>query len=64
MSDGRLRPAGFLVLMLGLGLRLDTGWQGLASLLIATGAAAAALGLWQLARRHARGAFVPQGGKG
>lgn len=54
MSSGAiLRPLGFLLLVLGLGLRLDSAWQVSAALVIAVGAAMAGLGL--LAGR----AFVP-----
>jgi hypothetical protein len=38
-------PLGFFVLMLGLGLRLDTAWQGIAWVLIAAGATGAGLAL-------------------
>jgi hypothetical protein len=48
MSRGVLRVIGFLLLMFGFGLRLDTGWQGLAWLLLVAGAIATA------------GAFVPR----
>ena len=44
MRDGIWRPLGFLLLMLGFGLRLDTPWQGLAWLLLAVGAAVAGRG--------------------
>ena len=54
-SDGGLGPLGFLILMLGLGLRLDSSWQGLAGVLIAIGVALGGVGL--LRRR----AFVPPG---
>ena len=40
-----MRPAGFLLLMLGFGLQLDTTWQGTAWLLLACGTAIAGLGL-------------------
>jgi len=44
-------PLAFLVLMLGFGLRLDSTWQGLARVVLAAGAVAAAVAL--------RRAFVP-----
>jgi hypothetical protein len=49
--DGTWRPLGFLLLVIGLGLRLDSPWQGLASVLIAVGALGGGVGLWMLARR-------------
>jgi len=59
VNDRRLRPLGFLLLMLGLGLRLDTPWQTLAALLIVGGTVTAGAGLWRLARRVGmRTAFV------
>jgi hypothetical protein len=42
MSPGLGRVAGFLLLMVGFGLRLDTGWQISAWLLLAAGAVVAA----------------------
>ena len=42
MTPGLLRPLGFVLLMLGFGFRLDTGWQGLAWILLVAGAACAA----------------------
>jgi hypothetical protein len=63
--DRTLRPLGFLVLVLGLGLRLDTPWQGVAWVLIVTGASCGAAGLWMLARRQgAIDPFVRRGGGG
>jgi hypothetical protein len=53
-----LRPVGFLVLMIGLGLRLDTTWQATAWLLILAGAGALGLGLVRSEAPGAR-AFVP-----
>jgi hypothetical protein len=38
-----LGPLGFLLVMLGFGLRLDTDWQGTAWVLLAAGAAAVAI---------------------
>jgi hypothetical protein len=62
-SDALWRPLGFGLLMLGLGLRLDTSWQGLAGLLIAAGCVLGGGGLWLLARRRA-GAALPTSGAG
>ncbi len=59
MTAGAWRPLGFLVLMLGFGLRLDSEWQGLATALLVCGAVAASAGLWALGREAASGAFVP-----
>jgi hypothetical protein len=56
-SPAALRPLGFLVLMIGLGLRLDTGWQATAWLLMVGGAAALGLGLVRAEPPGAR-AFV------
>ena len=49
---GVWRPVGFLLLMLGFGLRLDTPWQALGELLIFAGGLMAGAGLWQLVRRR------------
>ena len=60
MSRDGWRPLGFLLLMLGFGLRLDTPWQTIAWLLLAVGAGIAAAGL--VGRRgasDASSAFVP-----
>jgi hypothetical protein len=54
-----MRPGGFLLLMLGFGLRLDTSWQGAAWALLALGAA---VGLVGLVRDKPR-AFVPEPGR-
>jgi hypothetical protein len=55
-APGVLRPLGFLLVMLGFGLRLDSTWQGTAWLLLLGGAVVAGLGL-----RGGRGAaFVPE----
>jgi hypothetical protein len=54
--DGIWRPVGFLLTMLGFGLRLDTPWQALGGLLIFGGAMAAGAGLWPLVRRRRVGA--------
>ena len=59
MTAGAWRPLGFLLLMLGFGLRLDTEWQGVASALLGFGAVAGGAGLWALRREVAGGAFVP-----
>lgn len=56
--DGIWRPLGFLLLMLGFGLRLDTPWQGLAWGMLAAGAAVSALGLAGLADREPETASV------
>jgi len=65
VSAGGLRPLGFVLLMLGFGLRLDTDWQGVAWVLLVAGAAAAAAGLLGFARAGDRsGAFVQPPGKG
>jgi hypothetical protein len=40
MTAGAWRPLGFLLLMLGFGLRLDTEWQGVANALLGLGAVA------------------------
>ena len=47
MSRGLRRVVGFVLLMVGFGLRLDTGWEVSAWLVLAAGALVAA------------GAFVP-----
>lgn len=64
-ADRPWRVVGFLLLMLGFGLRLDTGWQGLAWMLLLGGAAATGRGLWLLSRRDTRpdDAFVRQPGE-
>ena len=59
MTPGGWRPLGFLLLMLGFGLRLDSEWQGLASALLGLGAVAGGAGLWALRREAVGGAFVP-----
>jgi hypothetical protein len=56
---GLARPLGFLLLMLGFGLRLDTSWQGLAWVLILAGAAVAARGLAGGAASRSSSASVP-----
>ena len=56
-TAGAWRPVGFLVLMLGFGLRLGTAWQGVAWLLLVAGAVAMAAGEW---RRSEIAAFVPR----
>jgi len=57
---GKSRPLGFLLLVLGLGVRMDSGWDVVAWPLIGAGAAAAAIGLWALVRPRMREAFVPR----
>jgi hypothetical protein len=64
VSDRALRPLGFLLLMLGFGLRLDTPYQGIAWLLLLTGALATGAGLFLLGQRRRDDAFVPPAGKG
>ena len=64
MNFGVWRPLGFLLLMLGFGLRLDSDWQGLATGLLTCGAVAAGAGLWALRRDADDGAFVPPAGRG
>jgi len=59
MTAGVWRPLGFLVLMLGFGLRLDSEWQGVAGALLGLGAVAGGAGLWALRSEAAGGAFVP-----
>ena len=59
MTAGVWRPLGFLILMLGFGLRLDSEWQGVASALLGFGAVAGGAGLWALWREADGGAFVP-----
>ena len=59
VRDEIWRPAGFLLLMVGFGLRLDSPWQGLAWICLLAGAAAGGAGLWTLADRDgALRAFV------
>ena len=63
MSDapgGKSRPLGFLLLVLGLGVRMDSSWDVLSSLLIAAGATTAAIGLWALAHPGTHESFVPR----
>ena len=52
LRDEVWRPVGFLLLMVGFGLRLDTEWQGTAWALLLAGAAACGAGLWTLAERR------------
>jgi hypothetical protein len=54
-----MRAAGFLLLMLGFGLRLDTTWQWTAWALLAVGAGVAIAGLVQ----GKPDAFVPEAGR-
>ncbi len=64
MNAGGGRPLGFVLLMLGFGLRLDSDWQGLAWLLLVAGAVAGGAGLLGLHRRRDREhAFVPPAGE-
>lgn len=62
-SDRAWRSLGFLLLMLGFGLRLDTPYQALAWVLLCAGALAAGAGLLLLARSGRENAFVPPAGK-
>jgi hypothetical protein len=64
--DRPWRVIGFLLLVLGFGLRLDTDWQRLACLLVLAGAAVTGRGFWLLRQRDARpaDAFVREAGKG
>jgi hypothetical protein len=63
--DGIWRPVGFLLLMLGFGLRLDSPWQVLGGVLILAGAVTAGAGLWPLVRgRKERSAFARSAGEG
>jgi len=55
-------PIGFVVLMVGFGLDLDSDWQLLGGVLLVAGAAAMAIGLRRGDRAHA--AFVPPSGRG
>jgi len=59
MTAGVWRPLGFLLLMLGFGLRLDSEWLGVANALLGFGAVAGGAGLWGLRREAAGSAFVP-----
>ena len=64
MNAGGWRPLGFVLLMLGFGLRLDSDWQGLAWLLLVGGAVAGGAGLLGLRRRpDGERAFVPPAGE-
>jgi hypothetical protein len=64
VSAAGLRPLGFVLLMLGFGLRLDTEWQRVASVLLLAGALAAAMGLLGLVRDGRRSdTFVQPPGK-
>ena len=56
--EGVCRPVGFLMLMLGFGLRLDTGWQGVAWLVLLAGAGLSVAGLWSLSRGSVAATFV------
>jgi len=57
---GKARPLGFLLLVLGLGVKMDSEYDAFAWLLIVAGAATAAVGLWELLRLGTREAFVPR----
>jgi len=56
-------PIGFVVLMVGFGLDLDSDWQLLGGVLLVAGAAAMAIGLRRGGDR-AHAAFVPPSGRG
>ena len=45
MNPRAWRPIGFVLLMLGFGVRLDSQWQAVGWLLLLAGAGAAAVGL-------------------
>ena len=51
-------PVGFLLLMVGFGLRLDTSWQVLAWGFLLAGATTAGIGLWGVRRATDSGASV------
>jgi hypothetical protein len=59
-SAGIHRPLGFLLLMLGFGLRLDTAWQGLAWVLLVAGAVVAGRGLLGQSAEGPASASVPR----
>jgi hypothetical protein len=59
VTAGVWRPLGFLLLMLGFGLRLDSGWQAAAGVLLLAGAVGGGAGLWALRREAPGDAFVP-----
>jgi len=60
---GGAGPLGFLLLMLGLGLRLDTLWQGTAWILLAAGAGCWARAAWLRRGAHAAAFVPPTGGE-
>jgi hypothetical protein len=62
--DRTWRPLGFLLLMIGFGLRLDTPYQAVAWLFVLAGGGAAGAGLFRLSQRRRENAFVPPPGKG
>jgi hypothetical protein len=65
MNRGLRRPLGFLLLMLGFGLRLDSLAPGLDWLLLAVGGALGVAGLAAPAREpEPHEAFVPRDGRG
>ena len=57
------RPVGFLVLMLGFGLRLDTSWQWLAWGFLLAGATMVGIGLARARDTTGSGASVSAGGE-
>ena len=52
-------PVGFLLLMVGFGLRLDTSWQTLAWGFLLAGATTAGIGLFRARRATGAAASVP-----
>ena len=54
-------PVGFLLLMVGFGHRLDTGWQAFAWAFLLAGATTAGIGLLQVRRPTGSGASVSAG---
>ena len=63
MSPDALKPIGFVLLMVGFGLRLDTGWQAAAWFFLVAGAICGAGGFYLGARRETSpAAFVPPPG--
>ena len=61
--DAACRPVGFLLLMVGFGLRLDTGWDLLGWTFLLPGALIGGIGLWGLSRASVAGTSVPEGSK-
>ena len=61
--DAACRPVGFVLLMVGFGVRLDTGWDLLGWALLVPGAVIGGIGLWALCRGSVVGTSVPEGSK-